>query len=135
MMMTSQSTGVNSHQDAIRTLNAAMGHVRGKVVDGSDRGLSGFRIRVRETGRTTRSDEKGDFVMINLPPASYTFVVNHKKYSLSVCRVHSVKAGDNPGFRFVMRPFRAVKRSFANNITGRLSLKMKEVPYGIPFTA
>ncbi len=111
--------------DPVPTLNGAMGHIRGKVVDCNGKVLPGCRIWLRETGQHAYSDNKGDFIMINIQPAIHTIVVEHKRYSPSIFPDVRIEAGDNPGFRFVMHPCTIPEDKLRITGVGKVSLMRK----------
>jgi protocatechuate 3,4-dioxygenase beta subunit len=80
------------------------GHVRGRVVDMDGNGLGHSRIWVRETGLSTRTDEKGNYALVNVLPAIYSLVAESEGYSPSTIVDIPVEKGDNPGYNFVMFP-------------------------------
>lgn len=83
-------------------LDHTMGHIRGKVIDIDGDAIEGSKIWIRETGQSTYSDRNGNFVLINIPPALYTVVIEHEGYSLSVMPDLPIFLGDNPGHLFVL---------------------------------
>jgi Carboxypeptidase regulatory-like domain len=85
-------------------MDARLGHVRGRVTDMDGYGLGHSRIWVRETGRSTYTDSKGNFVLINVLPAIYSLVAESEGYSASTMVDVPVESGDNPGHNFVMFP-------------------------------
>ena len=85
-------------------MDPQLGHVRGKVFDMDDNGISHSRIWIRETGRSTYTDRQGNFVMINIVPAIYTLIAESEGFSQSVMPDMPVIVGDNPGFLFLMCP-------------------------------
>ena len=96
---------LNKAQDNEHVLNQldhTMGHIRGKVIDIDGKEIEGSKIWIRETGHSTYSDRYGNFVLINIPPALYTVVIEHEGYSLSVTPDLPVLLGDNPGHLFAL---------------------------------
>jgi hypothetical protein len=85
-------------------MDPRLGHVRGTVMDMDGYGLGHSRIWVRETGRSTYTDAKGNFVLINVLPAVYSLVAESEGYSPSTMVDVPVESGDNPGHNFVMFP-------------------------------
>ncbi len=85
-------------------LNPMLGHIRGKVTDIDGKGLKHSRIWIRETGRSTYTDNYGNFVLINVVPAIYTLIAENEGYTQAVLTDISVESGDNPGNRFIMHP-------------------------------
>jgi hypothetical protein len=83
-------------------LDHTMGHIRGKITDINGKEIEESKIWIRETGQSTYSDKYGNFVMINIPPALYTVVIEHEGYSLSVSPDLPILLGDNPGHLFVL---------------------------------
>jgi hypothetical protein len=130
-MMTFNGVGKELQSGVMRTLNDALGHIRGKVIDRSGRDLSGCTIWLQETGQFSYSDKKGNFVMVNIAPALYTIAIKHKGYFHIVLPDIPVEAGDNPGFRFIMHPCSAMTRSRENFQSIDSLLKKKESPYGV----
>jgi hypothetical protein len=93
-------TTVNRNDQNISRLDHTMGHIRGKIIDINGKEIEGSKILIRETGHTTCSDKYGNFVLINIPPALYTVVVEHEDFSLSVTPDLPIFLGDNPGHLF-----------------------------------
>jgi Carboxypeptidase regulatory-like domain len=85
-------------------MDPRLGHLRGKVLDMDGIGVPHSRVWIRETGRCAYTDEKGNFVLINVPPAVYSLIAESEGYSQSVFTDLPVEAGDNPGHVFVMYP-------------------------------
>jgi hypothetical protein len=83
-------------------LDHTMGHIRGKIVDINGKIVEGSKILIRETGQSIYSDKHGNFVLINIPPALYTVVIEHEGYAPSVMPDLPVLLGDNPGHVFVL---------------------------------
>ena len=83
-------------------LDHTMGHIRGKITDINGKEIEGSKIWIRETGQSTYSDKYGNFVLINIPPALYTVVIEHEGYSLSIMPDLPIFIGDNPGHLFVL---------------------------------
>lgn len=83
-------------------LDHTMGHIRGKIIDINGKEIEGSKICIRETGQSVYSDAYGNFVLINIPPALYTVVVEHEQYSLSVTPDLPIFIGDNPGHFFTL---------------------------------
>ena len=92
-------------------MDPQLGHVRGKVFDMDDNGISHSRIWIRETGRSTYTDRQGNFVMINIVPAIYTLIAESEGFSQSTIIDVPIECGDNPGRNFVMFPTYARTRS------------------------
>jgi hypothetical protein len=130
-MTTLGSIGIRTTQDNAQTLNGAMGHIRGKVIDLNNNGLFRCKIWIRETGQHTYSDKIGNFILINIAPAIHTIIVEHKGYSLSTYRDLPIKAGDNPDFRFVMHAYPVFKEYFSNFNLVDFLFNNKENSYGI----
>lgn len=86
----------------VMSLDHTMGHIRGKVTDLNGKEIEGSKIWIRETGQSTYSDKYGNFVMVNIPPALYTLVIEREGYSLSVTPDLPILLGDNPGHLFVL---------------------------------
>jgi hypothetical protein len=61
-------------------------------------------VWIRETGRCAYTDENGNFVLINVPPAVYSLIAESEGHAQSVFTDVPVEAGDNPGHIFVMYP-------------------------------
>ena len=87
-----------------RCMDPCLGHVRGRVVDLDGRGILNGRVWIRETGRSTYTDESGNFVLVNVPPAVYSLVAESEGYAQAVITDVPVEIGDNPGNLFVMYP-------------------------------
>ncbi len=85
-------------------MNPTLGHIRGRVVDMDGSAIGHSRVWIRETGRGTYSDDCGNFVIINVPPAMYSLVSECQGYSQSVLTDVPIENGDNPGHVFVMYP-------------------------------
>lgn len=85
-------------------MSPALGHIRGRVTDMDGYGLGQSRIWVRETGRCTYTDSKGNFVLINVVPAVYSLVAESEGYSPATMVDVPIEGGDNPGHNFVMFP-------------------------------
>lgn len=95
-------TTVNRNDQNISRLDHTMGHIRGKVIDINGKEIEGSKILIRETGQSVYSDKFGNFVLINVPPALYTVVVEHEDFSLSVTPDLPIFLGDNPGHLFTL---------------------------------
>ena len=104
----------NASQDIkiLGKLDHTMGHIRGKVIDIDGRTVEGAKLWIRETGQNTYSDKNGNFVIINIPPALYTVVVECEGYALSVMPDLPIGIGDNAGFRFVVNPYPIYQQLF-----------------------
>ena len=85
-------------------MDPRLGHIRGRVMDMDGYGLGHSRIWVRETGRSTRTDSQGNFILINVIPAIYSLVAESEGYSPSTMVDVPIESGDNPGHNFVMFP-------------------------------
>jgi hypothetical protein len=85
-------------------MDPKLGHVRGKVLDMDGAGLRHSRVWIRETGLSTYTDEKGNFVLINVTPSICSLIAESEGYSRSVLTDIPVESGDNPGHIFVMYP-------------------------------
>jgi hypothetical protein len=130
-MTTFESIGIKSAQGNAQTLNAAMGHIRGKVIDINKNGLFRSKIWIRETGQHTYSDKNGNFILINISPAIHTIVVEHKGCSLSTYPDLPIKAGDNPDFQFIMHTYPVLKEYLSNFNFIDFLFNNKENTYGI----
>jgi hypothetical protein len=83
-------------------MNPVLGHIRGRVTDIDGYGISHGRIWIRETGRCTYTDSRGNYVLINVPPAICTLIAESEGYSQSTLVDIHVESGDNPGNNFIM---------------------------------
>jgi hypothetical protein len=83
-------------------MDPRLGHIRGRVTDMDGNGLGHSRIWVRETGRSTRTDSRGNFVLINVVPAIYSLVAESEGYTQSTIIDVPIESGDNAGNNFVM---------------------------------
>jgi len=127
-----ESVEIKTPRNKAQTLDGAMGHIRGKVIDINNNGLFRSKIWIRETGQHTYSDKNGNFILINIPPAIHTIVVEHKGCSLSTYPDLPIKTGDNPDFRFVMYAYPVFKEYFGSfNFVDFLFNNKKENSYGI----
>jgi|GEM_PF-1201153 hypothetical protein len=106
-----------------RLLDHTLGHIRGKVVDIDGRPIPECKIWIRETGKSTYSDEHGDFAMINIPPALYTVIVECEDYALCISPDLPVSLGDNPGLRFVMHLLQVPKGMYLQFDATRLAFQ------------
>jgi hypothetical protein len=88
----------------VDSLAHAMGHLRGKSVTTAGKPLAGCSVSIQETGDSVQSDDNGDFVMINLKPASYTLLAKRPGYYRCVLHGVRIREGDNPGLRMLMHP-------------------------------
>lgn len=93
-------------------MDPRMGHVRGRVTDMDGYGLEHSRICVRETGQSTYTDAKGNFVLINVLPAVYSLMAESEGYSQSALSHVPIESGDNPDRNFVMFPAYKRRRIF-----------------------
>ncbi|HAJ78195.1 MAG TPA: hypothetical protein DCO75_00355 [Fibrobacteres bacterium] len=89
-------------EQVLNQLDHTMGHIRGKIIDINGKTIEGSKILIRETGQSIYSDNQGNFVLINIPPALYTVAIEHEGYALSVMPDLPVLIGDNPGHIFVL---------------------------------
>jgi Carboxypeptidase regulatory-like domain len=98
------SSDVRETAEKLSGMSPRLGHVRGKVTDMDGNGLGHSRIWVRETGRSTRTDSHGNFILINVVPAIYSLVAESEGYTQATLIDVPIESGDNPGHNFVMFP-------------------------------
>ena len=89
-------------EQVVNQLDHTMGHIRGKIIDINGKEIEGSKIWIRETGQSTYSDRHGNFILINIPPALYTVIIEREGYSPSVSPDLPISLGDNPGHLFAL---------------------------------
>ncbi|MDD5674195.1 MAG: carboxypeptidase-like regulatory domain-containing protein [Chitinivibrionales bacterium] len=102
--MDSMNKVAEPRKDLNFELDPARGHIRGKITDTDKNGIDASLILIREISESTFSDAQGNFVLINIPPAFYTLVIEHEEYAPLVINDLPIFLGDNPGRVFVLRP-------------------------------
>jgi hypothetical protein len=101
-MITAELYITKPESETTISLAHTLGHIRGRVIDMDDVGISGCVIFIQETNQVSATDKNGNFVMINIAPAVYTIAVECKGYFPAIFRKVIILPGDNPGFEFVM---------------------------------
>ena len=103
-MIATKNFRATSLHDPVTPLEDTMGHLRGSVVATNGKPIAECSIVLQETDYVTRSDKNGIFVLANIKPARYTFMVKRQGYYRYVLPDVRITAGDNTGFQFVMLP-------------------------------
>jgi hypothetical protein len=87
------------------TMDPLAGHIRGQVIDLDGDGVRNTRVSIHELDRFAYTDDKGNFSLINLPPALYTLIAESEGlYSRAIMPDVAVERGDNPGYTIIMCP-------------------------------
>jgi hypothetical protein len=112
------------HEQVLNQLDHTMGHIRGKIIDINGKEIEGSKIWIRETGQSTYSDKYGNFILINIPPALYTVIIEREGYSPSISPDLPVMIGDNPGHLFTLCSWDNPKKMRRENFSNEFVMQM-----------